>query len=342
MKRSHRSHLWVLAVLAVAFAPHLAFAQGVLTPPGPPGPTMKTLDQIDTHVDTASAAKRIPINATTTPGDANSVYIITQPGSYYMTGNLNGVGGKNGIKINSDNVTVDLNGFAVIGVAGSLDGINSAKSNLGVRNGSIRSWGNHGVNLSNQNQILEALRLSDNGASGLSVGQNSVVKGCAASNNGSDGFALSGGTLTGCTSNGNTDSGFSCLGASILKDCAATSNRNTGFFVRDGCIITGCLAAGNTGVGFYFRSGCLVSSNHALGNGGDGFKVDSFGSSLNRIDGNSAVNNVGAGIRWVNDLVIRNNCYSNSVSAGNYNPASGPAMGPIQAAGTATNPFANF
>ena len=98
------------------------------------------------------------------------------------------------------------------------------------------------------------------------------------------------------------------------------------------------MASANTGDGFGVTNSCLLSGNSALNNGGNGFRVS--GTGLNRIDGNTAVGNSSAGIRWVNDLVIRNNCYSNG--AGNYIPSSGGAMGPIQAASTATNPFANF
>ena len=47
---------------------------GSLTPPaGPVAPT-------------PGPEPRIAINATNTPGDADSVYRIAQPGSYYLTG----------------------------------------------------------------------------------------------------------------------------------------------------------------------------------------------------------------------------------------------------------------
>ena len=48
-----------------------AFAQGALTPPGAPAPTMKSLAQIE---------PRTPISSVP--------FTITQPGSYYLTTNL--------------------------------------------------------------------------------------------------------------------------------------------------------------------------------------------------------------------------------------------------------------
>lgn len=60
-------------------APCAAFAQGSLNPPGPPSPTMKTLDQVEA---------RVPIEATRLTSDNNANFIIDQPGSYYLTGNL--------------------------------------------------------------------------------------------------------------------------------------------------------------------------------------------------------------------------------------------------------------
>ena len=86
--------LTLTACLCVA-APALA---GGLTPPGAPAPTMKTLDEVE---------PRIPIGPLTTPGDAGSVYRISQPGSYYLTGNLVGQANKCGIEIASSGVSVN-------------------------------------------------------------------------------------------------------------------------------------------------------------------------------------------------------------------------------------------
>src|SRR3979411_1007872 len=108
MKPTRHSSSIGLALLlsAVALAtlnPQLStFAQGSLTPPGAPAPTMKTLSQIE---------PRTAISFTP--------FVIPNAGSYYVTTNLVGISGTNGIVISSGNVTLDLNGFALLGVAGS-------------------------------------------------------------------------------------------------------------------------------------------------------------------------------------------------------------------------------
>ena len=48
---------------------------------------------------------------------------INAPAKVTLAGTLTGVSGQSGITIASDNVSVDLDGHALVGVAGSLDGI---------------------------------------------------------------------------------------------------------------------------------------------------------------------------------------------------------------------------
>src|SRR3989304_4869431 len=84
----------VALVLAVFWFLRPVSAGDLNPPPGPITPTQRT-----------------PIGANTTPGDADSLFMITQPGSYYLTGNIIGVSGKFGIEINASGVTLDLMGF---------------------------------------------------------------------------------------------------------------------------------------------------------------------------------------------------------------------------------------
>src|SRR3954454_2802503 len=104
-----------LALLIVASGTVQLLAQGPLTPPpGVPAPTMKTLDQVE---------PRKEVNATNTPPTAFSIFTISAPGSNYLSGNITGVSGKFGILIEVDDVELDLNGFSLTGVSGSLAGI---------------------------------------------------------------------------------------------------------------------------------------------------------------------------------------------------------------------------
>src|SRR5207302_8048428 len=64
--------------------------------------------------------------------------------SCFLTQNLTGAGG-DGITVLADNVTIDLNGFTLFGVAGSASAISeggSAPPHSGwvVKNGSIENW----------------------------------------------------------------------------------------------------------------------------------------------------------------------------------------------------------
>src|SRR5207247_10979585 len=127
---------------------------------------------------------------------------ITHSGSFYVTTNLTGTAGRSGIIVQSDNVTLDLNGFALIGVAGSSNGIvcPGAQSNLVVRNGTIRDWGAQGVAASLVNQCrAERLSLLANGGQGIVAGPNAALEKCAAMANADSGIqAGTGSTLDDC------------------------------------------------------------------------------------------------------------------------------------------------
>src|SRR3990172_7801801 len=91
-------------LVAATVATILWVSAGDLNPP--PGPITPT--------------QRTPIGASTTPGDADSLFKITSPGSYYLTGNITGVGAPsmNGIEIAASGVKLDLMGFDLVGVPG--------------------------------------------------------------------------------------------------------------------------------------------------------------------------------------------------------------------------------
>src|SRR3954467_921762 len=98
----------VLLISAFQLFSFPAFPQGSLAPPGPPAPTMKKLDEIEPRTNLQAT----PAPAGVDTSNANYDFIITQPGSYYLSANLV-VTKTNGIQINAEGVTLDLNGFEI-------------------------------------------------------------------------------------------------------------------------------------------------------------------------------------------------------------------------------------
>src|SRR6266446_3958161 len=107
------------------------FAQGSLTPPGTPAPTMKSLDQIEA---------RTPISTFGTT--------LTVSGSYYLTTNLlSGSSTGNAITIDTGahDITIDLNGFTIgstnpPGGDSSVGILINGAVNITVRNGQLTGF----------------------------------------------------------------------------------------------------------------------------------------------------------------------------------------------------------
>lgn len=188
-------HLLTLIALAtVVLLPASLFAQGSLTPPpGAPAPVMKTLDQVE--------ARRPLVEGQ--PGVSISVYgtiTIDQPGSYYLTNNLViTTAGANGIVVNSSDVTLDLNGYALVCTAvNGGDAVSISQSSVKVLNGSIKGSGstgwNNGVNYSNvpTGIMVSDLRVYGVRGTGIELPSNgSRVERCLTDTTGSQGISAS-------------------------------------------------------------------------------------------------------------------------------------------------------
>ncbi|MCX7723348.1 MAG: right-handed parallel beta-helix repeat-containing protein [Verrucomicrobiae bacterium] len=251
------AHLALALVSAFIFQPLALFGQGSLTPPGAPAPTMKTLAQVE---------PRTPVSALPCA--------ITNAGSYYLTTNLIGVSGASGITITASNVTLDLNGFALIGVPGSVHGIQVASGATGlcVHNGVIRRWGSRGVDAEGSDgAVFEDLRVLDNGSWGLASGQRSVVRNCTAIKNRGRGIAVDyHSVVTGCLAAETDGDGFFSPNGVTMRDCLAMNNAGNGFTPAGVSVLTGCTSRDNWGAGFWVGDGSSVVNCTATANGGPG------------------------------------------------------------------------
>ena len=238
--------------LALLFALVLrASGQGPLTPPGPPSPVLKTLNQIEPRTDVF-----------TLPGNGNNQFLITQSGSYYLTTNLVGVASKNGISIQADNVTLDLGGFAMLGgVATAQQAILVSGAHMGllVRNGAISGWPGNGISGATATESqFQSLRLMTNGGYGLKLGSGNKISDCLAMGNLSDGFNLgSNCTVTASEADYNFDGIEAGNGAAILNS-RAQNNTAYGILANQNSLVTGCVGNGNGDYGVYTFDGCTV------------------------------------------------------------------------------------
>ena len=155
-------------------------------------------------------------------------FVITQPGYYYLTRNLTGGAGQNGISISTSNVTVDLGGFLLLGGSSPGDGVlvTGGFRNITLRNGAVRSW-TDGVDFDSASMSrVENVHSSSNASAGFRIGLRSSLSECNASLN-SFGVAVSFGEV---------------------RDCIVTENSQLGINVGSDAFVEGNFLAGNAGI----------------------------------------------------------------------------------------------
>lgn len=126
----------IAAAIGLAIAPP-TLAQ-LTPPPGPPADTDRVREQAD---------PRTPVGFFTTPGDATAKYVISQSGSYYLTAN-DTAGFTPIIRITAPDVTLDLNGFLLVGSSFTDHAIlvEQAADRAVIHNGSITGTRGSAIN----------------------------------------------------------------------------------------------------------------------------------------------------------------------------------------------------
>ena len=323
MKRNHLTMktLRLVCLVAAAAMPFMqtppAFAQGSLTPPGAPAPTMKRLDEIEPRLNLQASPAPAGVDTT----DANYHFIINQPGSYYLSANL-GVTKANGIKVNVEGVSLDLNGFE-ISRANALGGngieIVATAHRTSLRHGSIKGF-LYGINtvgsasacsfrelrvgscigvgiVAGPSAVLDSCRAHDNFQQGIIVGNSASLNNCTVTRNaGSAGLQTgSGATLTNCTATLNIGQDAILAGdGSSISNCSAFNNNggtSNGITAGPGSTVTACSSSNNGGSGFNLGTGGTIQKCAASFNRGDGITLSSGAAARD----NDCVSNRGSG-----------------------------------------------
>ncbi|MDB6122527.1 MAG: hypothetical protein JWQ71_1520 [Pedosphaera sp.] len=326
----------VLLQLLVSFT---AFGQGSLTPPGAPAATMKTLDQIQPRKDVLKLGS-----------DPYAQYVITQPGSYFLSTNIVMVSGLRAIEIAANDVTLDLCGFTIFGNDRAAIFAGVPVSSVRVFNGHIVNAAGGGVEFytfaSGTNVVVEDMQISGAGATfGYGIA------------------AYEGGRISRCQINGflGSSGGYGILGGdrTVVENCELQNN-NIGMVLGNfsrvaNCIIYKCTSFGmsiadnsmvqNNQISFCSQ-GIMCSGNNVVENNnctfcaGPGLSVNN---SYNRVENNQVnFNQVGinAGGSSTN-FIVRNTAHGNT--NGNYNLGSSATGPTFIGVGVVTNhPWANF
>jgi hypothetical protein len=202
----------------------------------------------------AAVDGQVNINQATVMAAGGFPYHINQPGSYKLSGNLMVPADTEGININADNVTLDLNGFSIIGperctgkpvtsCSGSPNygiGVNGRADYITVKNGSVVGMKNGGVFLFGVGQLVEEVHVSQSAIDGITVVRG-IVRRCTSDSNGNNGISI-----------GNADDG-----GGVVEASNADFNGNTGILAINSVVI-GNKASSN-------RSGGLLADSSVFG-----------------------------------------------------------------------------
>jgi hypothetical protein len=188
---------------------------------------------------------------------------ISQPGSYKLASNLTAPANTTGIEILASDVSLDLNGFSIIGQGGSpdSDGITTATAlvaRVTVKNGTVSGFSGNGVDLGGD--------VGTDGGGCRSCGVEDVV----ATSNGFEGIRVFG------------------AGGSTVRNSKADFNQNG--IAMQGGLMTGNTANNNSGIGLFINGG-LATDNAAANNTGLGLQAGAnLGYARNVFSGNNGAN----------------------------------------------------
>lgn len=241
---------------------------------------------------------QILINQATVTAAGGFPYRITQSGSYKLTGNLTVTSPGGGIIITAYDVTLDLNGFSIVGPAvcsgtpvtctgaqGGYHGILSMGelSYVTAKNGHIRGFDN-GIWLKGPS-ILTDLQVTSNFGNGIALSSalGSVVVRCTSTGNQLAGFMASHATITESTAQGNYD-GFNVSNSTLSHNIASLNG-------HDGIIANG---------GSLFQ-------NTITFNGAAGLMFETYGASRRALYGGNTITDNGTDIVSASQGASQNN-----------------------------------
>lgn len=275
MPASYAWQPWTFFAFLIFNFSFAAFAQGALTPPGAPAPTMRTLAQIEPRTPISSAP-----------------FTIAQPGSYYLTTNVSANG--NAIVITANGVSLDLGGWTISSTAtnaalgGSAILLAGFLKNVTIQNGFIQggvtnngsggfsgSGFGSGINYSVSppvNVLVSKVSVSGCLTYGiaLNIGESTVVESCTVRTIGTYGIYAS--TVKGCAA---VDCGSEAIYGDQVTDCRGESFGSMGIYATMAQNCYGQCTSGGRGIYATTAHNCY---GRCIG-GGTGLEVSDIATS---------------------------------------------------------------
>lgn len=109
----------------------------------------------------------LEINNTSVLAAGGYPFVIAATGSYVLTGDLT-PGPASGITVMAAGVTLDMNGFSLVGAGGPVGIDAGAATGFKVKNGTITGFGGNGLTAGVEAQVTK-MRISGNGAVGIAA-----------------------------------------------------------------------------------------------------------------------------------------------------------------------------
>jgi parallel beta-helix repeat protein len=234
---------------------------------------------------------------------------ITKSGSYQLQTNIVFTNvNTTAILVQADNVTIDLNGFSILGPNicsgfplscnqnGTGKGIDATgHQNIKVYNGTVRGMGNNGI-ATGDLAIIESVRVIGNGGGGIAVNGNGMVSSSTVNGNGVFGIIVTSGMVSNNTVNGNGNSGIAANNYCTVNGNTVTANGYDGINVVLGGTVSGNTVRANGHDGISVGGDGTVSGNSLRANGNFGISVGGGTVSGNSVEENGYIGiSVGGG-----------------------------------------------
>jgi hypothetical protein len=213
-----------------------------------------------------------------------------------------------GIILKSPNISIDMNGFAIIGLACvgattdckpasgfgigiSIDTSNGNVTDISISNGKVIGMGLNGISVFQERSNVDHVFSKWNRNIGISVGANGKISNSTSFENGGNGIVYS--------SN------------AIIENNVSTNNGGRGISGQSYAIIRGNITNNNSTDGIIAQGiGCVISNNTSNNNGADG--IECTRNCL--VKNNTISSNMGFGLNIFNNTAYKDNVLLNNTS----------------------------